>query len=431
MNLTEPILLLIVLSAIVAVASVFFKSRMTWVTPVVFLACAVVTLVAGMGIKIREIVEGPFAFLDSSMQILTGAAFCYLMYKNGTFEFLFNKIVAKKRNSFVQMLLLVLFIALPGMITGIALVSVATTGLMAGKFLLDKGVEKAKAVEVVAVSSVLGMLMPPLCMPFMLTAIARQGGYPGTYEGFFVLCLVVAVPVMLVYCILAGGRILGDVEAAEVEKKGTAICLVPMLVVAVLVICHNFTYTVTPFLGYPLIYTIGFVLAIVLKAESANPLTSAADGLRAAAPEVAVMCAYAAVIETLTVVGTNGTIAAWYSINEPSLNVYALGLMAVVLVLGYVLGPTMAFAFGGFVTYVVSVAMSNDGTGLMALGMVLTVVFLTAMRGGIVELTGETLGVSDVRSKHVLGKILIPVIVLLVLAVVFFVMRADLAGLMI
>ena len=94
MNLTEPLLLLIVLLAIVAVASVFFKSRMTWVTPVVFLACAVVTLVAGMGIKIREIVEGPFVYLDSSMQILTGAAFCYLMYKNVTFEFLFNKIIA-------------------------------------------------------------------------------------------------------------------------------------------------------------------------------------------------------------------------------------------------------------------------------------------------------------------------------------------------
>ena len=432
MNLTESLLLLVVLVAIVAVASVFFKSRMTWVTPVVFLGCAVVSLVAGMGIKIREIVEGPFAYLDSSMQILAGAAFCGLLYKNGTFEYLFNKIIAKKRGAVLQMLLLVLFIALPGMITGSALVSVATTGMMAGKYLLDKGVDKVKVVEVVAVSSVLGMILPPLSMPFMLTAIGRQGGYPGSYEGFFVLCLVAALPALLVYCIMAGGRILGDVEAdASVEKKGSAICLVPMLVVAVLVICHNFTYTTTPFLGYPLIYTIGFVLAIVLKANAANPLTSAADGMRAAAPEVAVMFAYASVIEILTVVGTNGTVAAWQSINKPEEKIFALGLTAVVLVLGYVLGPVMAFTFAGFATYVISVAISNDGIGLMVLGMVLCVVYLTSIRGSIVEMAGEQLGVTDVRSKHVLGKILVPVIVLLVLGIVFFVARASLTGLMI
>ena len=293
MNLTEPILLLVVLMAIVAVASVFFKGRMTCVTPVVFLGCAVITLIAGMGIKIREIVEGPFVYLDSSMQILTGAVFCYLMYKNGTFEYLFNKIIAKKRASFVQMLLLVLFIGLPGMISGSALVCVATTGMMAGKYLLDKGVDKAKVVEVVAVSSVLGMLLPPLNAPAMMGIVGRQGSYPGSFEGFFVLCLIAAAPALIVYAIMAGKRILGDVEAAEVEKKGSIVCLIPMLVVLLLVLSHNFLYTTMPFLGYPLIYTIGFVLAIFLKVEKANILLSAADGVRAATIEVALMCACA------------------------------------------------------------------------------------------------------------------------------------------
>ena len=431
MNLTEPLLLLLVMVAIVAVASVFFKSRMTWVTPVVFLACAVVTLVAGMGIKIREIVEGPFVYLDSSMQILTGAAFCYLLYKNGTFEYLFNKIVAKKRGGFVQMLLLVLFIGLPGMISGSALVCVATTGMMVGKFLLDKGVDKAKVVEVVSVASVLGMLLPPLSAPAMMTTIARQGGYPGSFEGFFVPLLVAALPILIVYCIMAGGRILGDVEAAEVEKKGSAVCLIPMLVVAVLVISHNFLYTTMPFLGYPLIYTIGFILAIVLKVESANPLTSAADGMRAAAVEVAAMCAFASVIEILTVVGTNGTVAAWESINEPNEKVFVLGLMAVVLVLGYVLGPVMGITFAGFATYVITVAVSNDGIVMLAMAMVLSLVYLICLRGGIVDQTGEALGVSGVSSKNVVGKILVPAILLLVMAVVFFVARASVANLMI
>lgn len=61
MNLAEAYLLLFVLLVVVAAASVFFKSRMSMVTPIIFAACAVVTLVAQMGVRVREIVEGPFA----------------------------------------------------------------------------------------------------------------------------------------------------------------------------------------------------------------------------------------------------------------------------------------------------------------------------------------------------------------------------------
>ena len=107
MHVAESCLYLAVLLAIVAAASVFFKNRMELVTPVIFHACAVVTLIAGVGLRFREIVEGPFAYLDSSMQVLCGAAFCYLLYKNGTFDYIFGKIIAKKRGAVLQLMLLV------------------------------------------------------------------------------------------------------------------------------------------------------------------------------------------------------------------------------------------------------------------------------------------------------------------------------------
>ena len=69
--------------------------------------------------------------------------------------------VGKKRSPAAQMFILILFIGLPGMITGTALASVATTGLMAGRYLLDKGMEKSKVVEVVTVGALMGMLLPP------------------------------------------------------------------------------------------------------------------------------------------------------------------------------------------------------------------------------------------------------------------------------
>lgn len=434
-NLTESYLLLIVMVAVVAVASVFFKSRLTWVTPVIFLACAIVTLVAGMGVKIREITEGPFAFLDNSMQVLCGAAFCCLLYKNGTFEYIFNKITAKKRGAVLQLMLLVLFIALPGMITGSALVCVATTGLMTGKYLLDKGVENAKVVEVVSVGSLIGMILPPLCLPAILSVVGRQGSYPGSYEGFFLLTLIAALPALIVYCVMAGSRIVGDVEAdASVEQKGSAVCLVPLLVAAVLVICHNFLYTVVPFLGYPLIYTIGFLLAIVLKAKGANPVVSAADGIRAAAPEVALMCAFGAASETLTLVGTNGTVSAQMLLLGTDVTVYALALMAVVLILGIALGPVMGMVgFGAFATYIISNGVYSNGCGaaMLGLGLVFCVVYFAAMRGGIVDQTGEALGVSGVSSKAVLSKTWVPVALLVVMAVIYFVARSSCSNLMI
>ena len=157
MNLTEPILLTFIMCAITAVACVLFKGKWGKVAPTMFVTSLVMMLVAGQGFQLRVATEGPFVYLDNIMWVLTGAGFVFALYLNGTFDYLFNKIIAAKRGDFVQMLLLVLFIGLPGMITGSALACVATTGLMVGKYLLDKGVEKAKVVELVAVGSLLGM----------------------------------------------------------------------------------------------------------------------------------------------------------------------------------------------------------------------------------------------------------------------------------
>ena len=73
------------------------------VTPIIFAACAVVTLVAQMGVRVREIVEGPFAYLDNAMWILCGAMFSCLLYENGTFQYIFQKLAARKRNPVLQL----------------------------------------------------------------------------------------------------------------------------------------------------------------------------------------------------------------------------------------------------------------------------------------------------------------------------------------
>ena len=198
MNLTEAYLLLAVMLAVVAVVSVLFKGKSGLIAPLIFVAGLITALVAGLGFRLREVTEGPFVFVDTLMWVLCGAAFSYLLYVNGTFQFLFAKVVGKKRSPAAQMFILILFIGLPGMITGTALASVATTGLMAGRYLLDKGMEKSKVVEVVTVGALMGMLLPPLCVPAMAPTTARQGLYPGAFEGYFLPILILALPALFV-----------------------------------------------------------------------------------------------------------------------------------------------------------------------------------------------------------------------------------------
>lgn len=121
MNLTEAYLLLAVMLAVVAVVSVLFKGKSGLIAPLIFVAGLITALVAGLGFRLREVTEGPFVFVDTLMWVLCGAAFSYLLYVNGTFQFLFAKVVGKKRSPATQMFILILFIGLPGMITGTAL----------------------------------------------------------------------------------------------------------------------------------------------------------------------------------------------------------------------------------------------------------------------------------------------------------------------
>ena len=339
MNLTEAYLLLAVMLAVVAVVSVLFKGKSGLIAPLIFVAGLITALVAGLGFRLREVTEGPFVFVDTLMWVLCGAAFSYLLYVNGTFQFLFAKVVGKKRSPAAQMFILILFIGLPGMITGTALASVATTGLMAGRYLLDKGMEKSKVVEVVTVGALMGMLLPPLCVPAMAPTIARQGLYPGAFEGYFLPILILALPALIVYCALAGRRVLGEWEAdGNVEKTGSAVCLIPLAVVAVLVLCYNFLYFLIPYYGgYPVIYLIGFVLALIFKCKGANPLIAAADGIRTVAVELALILAYASVVETFNLVGVNGTLSAQMEIAGINGAVIALVLGLLVLAGGLLL----------------------------------------------------------------------------------------------
>lgn len=421
--------------AVAAVSDVLFKNRLQLAGPMMFVAAGVTTLAAGMGLRIREIAEGPFAYLDSAMWVLCGMLFVMMLVDNGTMDYLFGKITGKKRGSALQLMLLLLFIALPGMLTGTAAACLATTGVTVGRYLLGKGLAREKVIELVAVGSLFGMVLPPLCLPAMAVTIAREGGYPGSFEGYFIPLLAAALPAFAVYCLTGAKRLLDGLETdsgtAKAQSGGFA-CLIPLIVVALLLFSHNFLYSVMPFLGYPLIYTIGFALAAFLGVRRANPLESAAAGARIAAPSVALMFAFGAVLETFTLVGVSGTVSARLVIDKVSAVPLAVGCILVITAGAAISGSGFSFSAAALSTYLVSALYYGAAEMPMAaLGLTLAAGMMLPMRGGLVGRAQQALEVGEVPIKTVLKHAVVPAGLLLAAALVFAATGAGLRFLMI
>ena len=199
------------------------------------------------------------------------------------------------------------------------------------------------------------------------------------------------------------------------------------------VLCYNFLYFLIPYYGgYPVIYLIGFVLALIFKCKGANPLIAAADGIRTVAVELALILAYASVVETFNLVGVNGTLSAQMEIAGINGAVIALVLGLLVLAGGLLLGTPFAYVVGALATYLVS--NSNYGSyelSMMAVGAAIAMSMLLALRGSLAETVGETLGVTGVTGTEVVKRNIIFTLVLTAAIVVFLVAGSSLKFLMI
>ena len=148
--------------------------------------------------------------------------------------------------------------------------------------------------------------------------------------------------------------------------------------------------------------------------------------------EMAMVLAYASVIEVFNLVGVNGTIAAQMEIADVNAVVIILVLAALVLVGGTLLGAPFAYTIGALATYQCSNASyGNHEMVMLGLGVVLALSMFLSVRGGLTNLTAEQLEVKDVTGPQVAKRNVIPVLVVLVVAVVYLVTGGTLKFLMI
>lgn len=307
--MTETYLILAMAAIVLAVAALLTRRREGYMPAIILLVALVAPFLAGQGFRPREVVEGAFAYLDVVLWMVMGGLLVALLYQNGTLEYLVDKCLRRNWSNRVKLVGLLFWIAIPGMLTGSAVASAATTGVIAATLLMRRGVPRAKAVEVAAAGSFLGMVLPPLCAPAMLMVVGRAGSYNPSFEGFFVPLLAIGLPALLIYGLLCGERLLGemahDTQEAPVGSMASAI---PVIVVFLLVLAHNFLYMYLPFLGYPVIYLIGFILAAIFSPKRVNPLKAALDGPNTVLLPAALMFAAGALNEVLWLTGVQGNL---------------------------------------------------------------------------------------------------------------------------
>lgn len=419
----EELVVLIVMLGISVIGSVVTKNDKKYAVVVLLAAAVAGSLTAGMGVRLREIVEGPFGFLDAALSVVCAAVFVRVLEKTGAFETLLEKILGIK-NRTVKALCMALLIALPGMLTGFATASVVTTGALVGRRMKETGVAQDKITCTVVIGSFLGMMLPPNCMPAMIAVNGSGSTLPTPYMGFFLPLLVLALPAFAVYVLVWRDTLSFEACAREVKPCRAPLAVAALTALALLV--EGVLSSVVYIGGNVLICAVATVLLLIVDRRGVRTvLDTVSDGLMDAAVPTAMMFALGSFIEVTSMTGVRGYFSLMILGTETS--TVMLVLMALGIAVGLFLGtPIPAFLAAYAVFPIGWLANTVIVTGIASS---VGIAYLLAMRGGLVSDTVRTLEIGGVSWKSTVKHLLLPAALLLAMGVVMVVFGDSMTAL--
>ena len=252
----EEYLLALLMLGLVAVVEICTRNHPKWWAPALLLAAVAGSLVAGMGLRFREIVEGPFGFLDALLPCVVAMIFLRVLKDGGAWDRLFALLQGK--SPLLTSFGMLLFLALPGMLTGFAAASVLMSAKPVYDLLMKKGAPKAKAVGFIAVGAFLGMMLPPNCAPAIVASNGAGSVLPTPYVGFFLPLLVLSGPAFLLFGLLSAPLFKDEVSDVE---KGKLLPLLPLAIVLALVLVDGLLGSYVYVGGQALIFLVGVVIS--------------------------------------------------------------------------------------------------------------------------------------------------------------------------
>lgn len=413
----EEVIVLCVMASIVLIGSVITKNRREWSVVFLLLASVAGSLVSGMGIRVREIVEGPFGFLDAALSITAATLFVFLLYKAGGLDSIYSHI-SKVKNRVVKALLTLFFIAFPSSLTGFPLASVMTSGVIVSKAMKESGVEKKKITEIVAVGSIIGMIMPPNSIPAIIASNGAGSVLPTPYNGFFAPLLALSVPVFLFYGFLNIKTL--SKGKSEITEKGSLYLLVTLVVIVAVIfdgLCGSICYIG----GNTLYFFLASIALIVIKkgfGGARKCIDAFASSLMEAVVPVAFLFALGSFIEVSSMTGVRGL----YSLR---ILPYDTKLVIVfMMALSTLIGIFFSDVIPAFlITYAVfPIGWLCRPVVVSGVSMALAVIPLIALRSSIYEETAFLIEGDRIKGKDRVKSmltLLIPIVVLGILFVFF------------
>jgi len=408
----EEYLLALVMLGVAAVFEIVTRNKPKWWAPALLLAAVAGSLAAGMGLRFREIVEGPFGFLDALLPCVVAMIFLRTLKDSGAWEELFARLQGK--SPLLTSFGMLLFLALPGMLTGFATASVLMSARPVYDLLMKKGQSKAKAVGFIAVGAFLGVMLPPNCAPAIVAANGAGSVLPTPYVGFFLPLLVLALPAFLLFGCMSAPLFKG--EAPAPEKRGL-LPLLPLLATLILVLVDGLLGSYVYVGGQVVIFLVGLVLALLLPARkrgAKDVLDALINGVTDIAGPVAAVFALGSFIEVSSMNGIRGIFS--YRILPYGVSTVMLVLMALSVILGILLSAPLPAFFIAYAVFPIGwLANTVIVTGCAA---AVGVAGLVALRGGAFSLVKEELAVEDVSYGQVLRQLLLPALLVLAMGVV-------------
>lgn len=324
---------------------------------IALLFSSIVGAVISNTFSISRLVEGAFGYFDAILIIATAMIFMNSIKESGLLKNAADAITFSfQRYPRTLLIMMTLFIMSAGMITGSSTAAVLTTGAIAFPVLTSLGLDRKASGALIAMSSIFGMIAPPVNIPVMIIG----QGVDMPYIGFTYPLLWLTVPLALLTALLLAGRSVKRVNIEVRKEKPRLILYIPFLLLIALNILD--ALRITSF-GLSLIFII-CALSANLTAKKFNFLKTSIKALSEALPILSILAGVGMFIEVMTMSGVRGFIvSSLISIPTPLLYItIGVGIPAFGAVSSFgaasVLGVPFLLAFLGGNDIIVASALS-------------------------------------------------------------------------
>ena len=277
-----------------------------------FLAGVVGALVGGYGVPFRDLVEGMFIFFDPLLIVASALLFLRMLEEAGALTVLrtiFLRMTQKSPAAFL--IAIVIFLMLPGAMTGLSSSAVLTTGALTAPLLLALGLEKRKTGALIALLAIYGMIAPPINLPVMMLANGVDMPFIGFEKPLLLITVVPAIVTAfgiayptLRRALQARGTLLLP-EFAEPITQRALFSLLPLVVVALLLVTIRIIPEKLPDPGVPALFLLGTLLAVPFV-PTGRKVAATILAYRSTLPVAAILVGIGTFLQILALIGARG-----------------------------------------------------------------------------------------------------------------------------